>query len=391
MEKFKKYCHVVFDEYPKDPRVRRYSNALKENDFSIFIVCISNSRSKNFEKLNNEYIYRVPLRKKRSGALRRLFEYSVFQICSTLLVTYIYLVHRVKTFHVHTLPDFLVFSCFIPKLFKSRIILDFHELFPEFMIQHRPSLDYHSALIKILLIQEKIAYKFADNIIVFHDPASNILQERIKSSKVPLVIMNGVDEKEMPVFKPKKSSIFKIIYNGTINYNLNLSIVVKALSVIKKTNPAAYKEIKFSIYGDGPDLNTILEKAAELEVTSVKYEGILRFTELINKIEDASLCIIPPKKDIYSDLFYSIKLIEMIYLKIPVIASRLNTYQLYYPDNCIIYFEPDNETDLAEKIVYVYNNQQNLEQMKINALNQYQNYNWDVMKIRFLNLINLKI
>ena len=34
--------------------------------------------------------------------------------------------------HVHSVPDFLVFAALVPKLLGARIILDIHDILPEF-------------------------------------------------------------------------------------------------------------------------------------------------------------------------------------------------------------------------------------------------------------------
>ncbi len=227
-------CHVVFDRFPQDSRVRRYVNALLESGLDVFVVCIGDASDGTINSAGDRLkIYRLPLRKKRSSFGRRIFEYLLFEIYSFFMVTYIFFRYRVKAFQIHTLPDFLVFSCVVPRLFGSSIILDFHELFPEFMMQHEPNATMRSPIIRILLLQEKLSFHFATDIIAFHDPAKEILSMRIKSAKPITVVMNGVDPEEMPEIERYSDGKFKIIYNGTINFNLNLGIVIDALANIK--------------------------------------------------------------------------------------------------------------------------------------------------------------
>ena len=383
----KKLCHIFFDEYPKDSRIRRYTNALLEKRVEIFIVCINDGSYSFFEKEKNTNIYRLSLKKKRNSFIRRLWEYIIFQIFATTMVSYIAIRHNVKIFQVHTLPDFLVFSCIIPKLKGSNIILDFHELFPELMMQFNPDLNSSSLTVKILYLLEKLSFNFATHIITLHDPAKEILLKRINSMKPVTTVMNGVDISEIPDFKKRNSDEFKIIYNGTINYNLNLSLVVKALNVIKNRCPEIYNNIGFYLYGDGPDVNRIKRISLDLGIEKVRFKGRYKFKDMIKELETASVCILPPKKDVYSDLYYSLKLTEMIYLKIPVIATRLETYCRYYPENCLIYFDSENVEELADKIIFVYKNRSDLSSFTDNAFNEYQKINWEIMKERYINII----
>lgn len=383
----KKYCHIFFDEYPKDSRVRRYTNSLLSHNYKVFIICLSTPQLSNIEKNLRCSIYRLPIKKKRGTFLRRIYEYFIFQVLATIIVTYLHIRYRISTYHVHTLPDFLVFSCIFPKILGAKVILDFHELFPEFMIQHKASLTYKSLIIKLLLLQEKWSFMFANQIIVFHDPAGDILKGRIKTKKEVTTIMNGVDESEFGDFQKKESRYFNIVYNGTINFNLNLTLIIRALGLLKETRLDIYENIRFLIYGDGPDLQNILQMSKKLKIENVHYIGRIDFKEMVSKLQEADLCILPPVKDIYSDLFYSLKLLEMIYFHIPVIATRLETYEKYYPEGCLFYFESGDVKDLTEKVIFVYENKDIATQYTHRAYDEYKKYSWDKMQNKFIQIL----
>lgn len=383
-----KICHIFFDEYPKDSRVRRYCNALLENGYEVFVLSIHSKGEEYIEHSKHLHIYRVPIAKRRSTFVRRIFEYVIFEIIACIFSIWVFLIRGVKIFQFHTLPDFLVFSAVIPKIFGAKIILDFHELFPEFMQQLKPSLSFQSLPIKILKVQEKWSYKFADEVLVFHDPAKEILQSRIPSKKIPTVIMNGIDELEMPILKPELIGIKRIVYNGTINFNLNLKIVMLALSQIRDKRPDVFEKIEYHLYGDGPELEPLLAEAEKLNLNNVKYRGRMKFRDMMEELRFAWVCILPPKRDIYSELFYSLKLVEMIYLRIPVIASRLRTYVHYYPEDCLIYFEPDNVDDLVKKIISLFDNGSLVEPLKERAFEQYKKVSWNIMLKRYLDVVD---
>jgi glycosyltransferase involved in cell wall biosynthesis len=311
----------------------------------------------------------------------------LFEIIAFFYVIRIYIKYKPEIFHIHTLPDFLVFAALIPKLYGSKIILDFHELFPEAIMQFNKEITVKSFWYKMILFLENISFNFADEIIVFHDPAKDILINRYGNKKVIITIMNGVDENEIMGFERKKNGKFIIVYNGTINYNLNLSLVIKALALIKTANPDIYNMIEFHLYGDGPDLKNILNIAKKLSIENVSYKGRVEFCEMMKKLETASLCVLPPLKDVYSDLFYSLKLIEMIYLKIPVAATRLNTYMKYYPENCLLYFDSNDEEGLAENILFAYNYPDKVLGYTENAFCEYQKYSWEIMRERYIKLV----
>lgn len=381
-------CHVFFDEFPKDSRVRRYVNTLHAEGFEIFVVCIGTSSEPSIEHTEGIHIYRMPITKKRGSFLRRIIEYLWFELLSFVTVSYLAVKNRIGIFQIHTLPDFLVFSCLIPKLLGSRIILDFHELFPEFMMQHKRSLTPDSFLVRLIRTIERWSFHFADDVIVFHDPAKAILLERIRPAKNPVVIMNGIDETELPELTPLKAEKKRIVYNGTINFNLNLQSVLDALEILRDRRQDIFQKIEFHLYGDGPELDRLLTSATEKNLHNVLYRGRFKFRDMMQELRYAWVCILPPKRDIYSELFYSLKLVEMIFLRIPVIASRLKTYVHYYPEDTILYFEPENVDELVEKIIYLYENESIIKPLTEKAQQQYLLVSWNIMKKRYIELIH---
>lgn len=388
MRNHKVYFHVVFDHFPKDPRVRRYCNALSSWGWKVEVVCLRKKGEPKREVFGPVTVHRYRVDKKRGSWGRRMFEYLLFEWYAMIAVTRLTLAHRPSIVHVHTLPDFLVFAAWLPKLTGAKIILDFHELFPEVMLQMRRSEDRESRVHNLMLFQEKISFSFANEIISFHEPAREILLSRGYRKKRITTIMNGIDEEEMPDFqKVETPGEFRIVYNGTINYNLNLTLLIEGLAKLREIAPAEAEKVGFYLYGEGPDLPNIMKRSAVLGVDRVYFKGFLPYKEMIGELQYASLCVLPPRKDLYSDLFYSLKLLEMIYLRIPVVATRLNTYQYFYPEGCIVYFTPDDVADLAEKILFVMRNPAEIEQYTANAVAAYRQYRWEIMKERYAGLI----
>jgi len=383
----KTLCHVTFSEYPKDPRIRRYVNALILENYRVFVICLKTLNHPFFEHNKNLTIFRIPVTKKRRGVLSRFLEYVYFQLIASLLVSYLTFFNNIRIFHTHTLPDFLVFSCLVPKLLGKKIILDFHELFPEFLMQQNPALTINSFLIKILLFQERKSFGFANHIITFHDPAKEILLSRCNNTKNITTVMNGIDELEVKPIEKAQTEEFRLIYNGTINANINLQIVIHAFKIIKEKYPDTYSKLFLYLYGEGSEVESLLALADKLNIKNIKYNKWIEFDDMVKELGFATACILPANKDIYSDLYYSVKLTEMIFFKIPVIASKLDTYLFYYPQECLIYFEPGNKEDLVNKIIYCFNNREELKNFSEKAFDKYQNYKWEIMKGRYIEIV----
>jgi hypothetical protein len=64
----------------------------------------------------------------------------------------------------HNLPDFLVFAALVPKLLGARLILDLHDLMPEFYASRFKS-GMTSFPIRLLCWQERLSCLFAKHVI----------------------------------------------------------------------------------------------------------------------------------------------------------------------------------------------------------------------------------
>jgi glycosyltransferase involved in cell wall biosynthesis len=385
-----KVCHLFYEEFPRDPRVRRYVNALNNSGIQCVIICSKKKRDKLFEYWNGNAVYRIPVAKLRQNFVITFLEYLIFTFLSSVLISYLGIKYRFKIVHVHTLPDSLVFAAVFNKLFGAKLILDLHEVFPELFIARKPELE-DSFRVKILKFSERISIIFADVLITIHDNAKEIFIKRNKGIENKIhVIMNGVDPSEFKESVYEPSGKFVIIYNGTINKILNLTMVVEAVSSLKnKMDSKDFERIIFRLYGDGPSVDEILKLAETLGVKDkVEYMGFIPPPQMRKEVLKSNVLILPPLKNIYSDLFYTIKLVEMIYLKIPVIATRLNTYKRYYSEESLFYFDSGNLDQLIEKIEEVYYNKELVAKKVNNAYEDYMKVNWEIMKSRYLKIIN---
>lgn len=382
-------CHLLYEEYPRDPRVRRYVNALNENGIYCIVICSKKKKDPYFQEIEGNMIYRIPVSKKRGSFFVTLIEYLLFSGFALFLLIYTGIRYRFKIIHTHTLPDFLIFAALWNKVFGAKLILDLHELFPE-LYMARTGASYNSLKVKLLTFAEKLSIGFADTVITIHDNAKDIFIKRVKAANDKIhVVMNSVDPREFPFQSAPSENEFVIIYNGTIVKLLNLTIIVDALAKLKNEMPGAdYNKIVFRLYGDGPALDDILSLARSRGIENkVQYLGYLQPSEMRKEVLKASVLILPPEKNIYSDLFYTIKLIEAVYLKIPVIAARLNTYMKYYGENSLFYFDSGSIDQLTVRINEVFYNPGIVKKKTASALADYNKLNWLIMRDRYIKIV----
>ncbi len=88
-----------------------------------------------------------------------------FWFSASLLLTRRHLRRRYDLIHVHNMPDFLVFAAWLPKLTGAKIILDIHDIMPEFYASKFKKGE-NAFGIKVLKRIERASARFADHVII---------------------------------------------------------------------------------------------------------------------------------------------------------------------------------------------------------------------------------
>jgi len=381
----KNICLVVQDYYPADIRVRKYALLLRSKGFGVYVVALRDMFERHHEFVEGISVYRAPLRKKRGGFLRYIFEYGLFFLYAFFKLNILDARHTLHAVHINTLPDFLVFSAILQKLKRRRIILDMHEIMPEFFMSKYGS-SAGSLMIRLLLLQEKLALSFADRILTVNDP----IKERFKETAVPdrdiTVIMNSVDESIAVSFSKRPHLHFNCVYHGTVSKIYRIDIALKGFAAAVN----GHTDMRFHVIGDGPELPRLKRLASELGIDKfVKFYGKLPYDRVLNVLGEMDLGIISVPKDIFLDLSFSNKLAEYVYLKIPLIHSNIRTPMLYFPNGEILFFESGDIEDLKSKIASAYANRARLAKMADSARRRYRNYDWRTMQKRYLRAVAL--
>ena len=167
--------------------------------------------------------------------------------------------------HVHSVPDFEVFAALIPKLQGAGIILDIHDIVPEFYAS-KFSNGKDSFFFKALIKIEQFSIKFSDHVIISNHLWHKTLTIRSVDESKCTTIMNYPDE---AIFykrpRTRDDEKFIMIYPGSLGWHQGLDIAIKAFAKIKDHAP----EAEFHIYGSGTETNN-LEKL----ITRTSFEQI---------------------------------------------------------------------------------------------------------------------
>ncbi len=381
-------CIVVQNYYDTDPRVRREAEALVQAGFAVDVLGLrAASQSHQSYQLNGVQVHTLKVSKLRGGKWNYLLEYFLFFILAGLWLGIRTLKQRYDIVQVCTLPDFLVFATIIPKIFGSKIVLDMHEVMPEFYISKYQVLEKHW-MIRLLKWQEKASIWFANHILTINEPIRQVLVSRGLNPNKVTIIMNSADEALFQNSRIAQSSTsdpsFVLMYHGTITRIYGLDIAVRALGKVKDLLPDA----ELWIIGDGPEKDELIGLTQQLSLKDrVKFIGVMPQQAIPSYLAKCTVGILPTRKDVFLDLSFSNKLPEYIIMKKPVIASRLKAISHYFTDDALAFFEPENDDDLARKIIELHDNIELRQSLVKQAEREYAPIKWEFMKGQYIKLM----
>jgi len=346
------------------------------------IVCIGDEGDKKIEYYLNGKIIRKILPKKRSNRFRYLYEYFSFWVFAFTTINKLSKGEKYSTIHFHTLPDFLVLAGCYARTKGIKLILDLHEILPEFYAL-KFNIHEKSLIFKILKHIEKISVNYADFVITVNDAIKRLVESRTSPKSEIKVIMNTVDTGIVKKRVAKAHNDFNIFYTGTILKISGLQFVIKVLYNLGINN------IKLHILGEGP-YRTVLEslvKKLNLD-RRVKFYGYAEQENIPDYLSICDVGIIPQENNIMTDYSFANKLAEFVYHGIPVIATELSSTKDYFDSDCI-YFTKSGDVESIEKaIVELYSSKDLRKKLSENASLKYENIKWDIMQRRYIDLIN---
>jgi glycosyltransferase involved in cell wall biosynthesis len=289
---------------------------------------------------------------------------------------------------INTLPDFLVFAGWYARWKGARLVLDMHEITPEFFMSKYGVREDHW-LVRLSGFLERISMRYADHVLTINTPVQRLLEGRGLDSSKATILMNAADEAMFAgssFVAPSEplAKKFVMMYHGTLTNIYGLDIAIEAFGKAEKEMPGA----EIWILGNGPEKSGLQDLARKLGVEEkVRFIGSVLPQEIPQWLSRCDAGVLPTRRDVFLDFSFSNKLSEYIISGKPVISSRLKTIQYYFGDDALAFFEPGDAADLARQMVRLYHDQEFRLRMAERAKKEYAPISWAVMKKRYLATI----
>ncbi|MBA3037618.1 MAG: glycosyltransferase family 4 protein [Desulfobacterium sp.] len=379
-------CMLAYSFYDSDGRIRRYAETLARRGDYVEAICLKKRGQLSHEVIQGVNVYRIQERiineKKEFSYLYKLIK---FFILSMVFITKRHLKNPYNLIHVHSVPDFEVFATIFPKLRGTKIILDIHDIVPEFYAG-KFNKHQNSYIFKLLVAAERASIAFSDHVIISNHIWEKKLLSRSVSEQKCSVIMNYPD----PAFfykrvKTRKDNRLIIIYPGSLNWHQGLDIAIKAFAKIKDRVPKA----DFYIYGRGPEKNNLSDLIEKLDLQErVFIKETLPLDQIVEIMANADLGVVPKRNSFFGGEAFSTKIWELMTLGVPVIVSDTKIDRFYFNDSVVKFFKPDDVDDLSKSMLTLLTNKQLCESLSNNAADFVLDFSWGKKKNEYINLVD---
>lgn len=386
---------ITFDWYPYEPRALRLIRAAADAGYTVDVICTHKFREKFHELNGNIHIYRLPIKRGGNASLAsKMLFWCLFILCAGVTAAWLHLRHHYRVVHVHNMPDFLVFSALVPKLFGAKVILDVQDVVPELMKARFRGRD-RAWVVRFATWQEHVSTVFADHIVTTGPLFEESLLQRGVPKKKITSILNSADPS---LFPPERrcsppfddslggESPFILMYHGTIEKRNGLETALRALALARPAIP----NLRLDIQGGGGYLPAVKQLAQELGLSdSVIFTGSVTVDKLADFVIHGDIGIIPYQRDGFMDLVLPTKAYEFAWMGRAMIASDTRAMRSMFRPEALVLCEPDKPEAFAEAIIDLYQHPAKRSQMIRLAAEDYESYRWEVMAKLYQQLLQV--
>lgn len=343
--------HLVHSYYPDDPRPRREARLAAGLGARVAVIALAGgSDARPVARDGAITVIRLPGRRHRGSFGKYVVEYLDFLLRARRLIGSRRQLREARIVHVHTLPDFLVAAAGPARRRGARVILDMHEIFPEFTQVKYPGLGGRLGR-RVALYLERWSRRQADALLTVNDAVAGVLRRRPAAPDERIVVVhNYSDQKD---FGPPRSpggqvhDPIRLVYHGTLTSLYGLDIAVDAIHRARASAVA----VTFDIYGDGPERTALDDKVIQSGLRdTVRLHGPVPAAVLRDTLPQCDAGFLSTRLNAMTRYSLSTKLLECVHLGLPTIIPAIPTYLDYLSPEGAWFYQPGSDRDAARAI-----------------------------------------
>ena len=342
------------------PITKAIAEKLVDKNHEVDILTMGFRGLKDEEYINGVHIYRVPSLRKKQGTCTT-HEMLSYCISAALKMPGMLKENRYDINHTHFI---------IPTGIVSNL---FHTTIPYLITTHGSNVPgynpdrfgFQHMLIKPLW------KKIVRNSACITSPTNymkQLIQQNIDYKNI-VIIPNGINPNS---FSPKEKDN-KILIVSRLLQRKGIQYVIEAMQDINSYN--------LVICGDGPYRKTLEKKAEKLKIQhKVHFRGFISNSELKNEYETSAIFVLPSISE-----NFPVVLLEAMSAGCAVITSN-TTGCREAVGNAGLLVEPDNSSDIREKILFLIKNDDIRKKLAQKSLERVQyELNWDILIKKYIS------
>lgn len=341
---------------PFDRRVWQEARALRDAGFEVTVISPRSPAAPRLrETIEGIRVLRHPRLVEASRPWQYLIEYANALFWELVLSLYVMLSRGVDIVHIANPPDTSFVLAPLFRLSGGRVVFDQHDLSPEI---YEAKYGKRDRLWRALQAWERASYRTADVVIASNESMKRLAIERGgRDPRDVYVVRNGPD---LERFHPNGNGSSRnghastVCYMGIIGEQEGLDTFIRVMSDI--VHDRGRDDAEFLVIGDGTGLETLKTLASEHGLDDhVTFTGYLRGDALVEMLDTADVCVVPEPATPLTEHSTLIKTMEYMAMAKPVVQYDVTEARVTSGDTAL-YAAPNDEADLADKILYLIDN-----------------------------------
>lgn len=375
--------------YPSDVRVRPHMEALAATgNFDVTVICPRGSGQTRRETINGVNVIRFRMLPVGRQTINYVVEFVYSTITLTLMTLWIWMGHGLDVLHYSNPPDTLFVAGILPKLMGKVIVYDLRDLAPEiFQSKFEPG---NRLIHRLLLWLERLTCRQADHILVVNESCRQIVIER---DRAPLervtIVRQAPDLNRIHLTQPSPELHHRaktiIAYLGEMAKQDGIEHLLKALYNLD--HHFGYRDWFCALVGSTDDLEGLQAMIEYYGLDNrVWFAGYQPIDNWITLLSAADICIEPAPANPLNNIATMNKLMDYMALGKPSVAYDLREHRITAGE-AAIYALPNDEMDLASKIMKLVEDQKLREKMGQIGLQRLQDgLSWPFQRQKLLSV-----
>jgi glycosyltransferase involved in cell wall biosynthesis len=351
--KTKALIFIEDGSFTYDNRVIREANALVAGGWEVTVIS-PRYRGDPFRKTISRHLraYYYP-KPNAQGAAGHVIEHGISLIMGFLLTFWVWLRHGFSVLHACNPTDILWIVALPYKAIGKRFVFDQHDLCPELYLSRGDGTE-KSFFYKVLMILEKMSFRFSDVVIATNESYKKVAVER--GGKLPcdvFVVRNGPDLNKFHAVPPpsglKRKGEVLVGYLGNMNLQDGVEYLLQAAQEIVIRRGRA--NVRFILVGGGSHRQKLAELSRSMGLEkNVTFTGRVPDDKMLGLLSACDICVQPDPHNPLNDASTMNKVMEYMALDKPVVAFDLKETRVSC-GNAAVYASANDAVDLGEKIL----------------------------------------